>query len=132
MLTLPGSDDGHLVDLESSSKLIGDNEVSGDRTSHGLGSGVEDEPGSLVLWVGVLDSKSELSVANLFIVEELSVARHLGLQQELNSMLDWLNLGFTSLLSNSSDALSFVRSQCTFLQFVGELSIDSVLNALTL
>ena len=132
LLTSPGSDDGDSVNVESLALLVGDSKVSGDSTSHGLGSSVEDEPGSLVLWVGVLNSKSELSVADVLIVEELSVARHLGLQQELYSMCDWLNLGFTSLLCDSSDALGVFRSQCTFLQLVVELSIHRVLNALAL
>jgi len=129
LLSFPLSHDSSSVLSEPLSPLVGDDEVSLDSTSHGLGSCVEDPPCSLVLWVGVLNSKSVLSVSHMLVVEELLVATHLRLEQELNSMCDWLNLGFTSFLNDSSDALSLVRSQDTFLQITVELSIDVIINA---
>jgi hypothetical protein len=58
LLTSPGSDDHSSVLGKAMSVLVGDDEVSLGSGSHGLGSSVEDPPRSLVLWVGVLDSKS--------------------------------------------------------------------------
>jgi len=132
LLSPPVSDDSSSVLSETLSPLVGNDKMSLDGTSHGLGSCIEDPPCSLVLGIGVLDSESVLSMSNMLVVEELLVATHLGLEQELDSMCDWLDLGFTSLLKDSSDALSLVRSQDTFLQITVELSIDVVINACSL
>ena len=58
LLTFPLSDDHSSVLGKAMSVLVGNDEVSVDSRSHGLGSGIEDPPCSLVLWVWVLNSES--------------------------------------------------------------------------
>lgn len=57
--------------------------------SNGVSSGVEGEPLSDVIWVVVLDSKSQLISTNGFTVVKGSVSCHSRLDLEFESVLQW-------------------------------------------
>lgn len=124
-LTSPLSNDGCSSNVECMSLLVRYDEVSIGSRSHGLSSWVKSEPGSLVVRVGVLDSKSELTVTNVFIPEELSVAVHLGFKKESYSVSNRLD-SCISLLYFSSDSISGRINR--LLQIGVQLSVDSVVN----
>lgn len=106
LLTSPWSDDGRLAWLVALAEFVGDDEVLLGGRSHGAGSGVKDPPGSLVVRVRVLDSEAVLTVADLLVPEQLSVAVHLGLEEEVYSLGNWLDTGIQLLNNRSSLFLS--------------------------
>jgi hypothetical protein len=88
----PWSDDGSVVDSESSSVLVGDGLSSITGGSDGFGSGIEHEPLSWVPWLVVVDSQSVLVVTNVLVPEEGSSASHHGSDLESDSVSEWVSL----------------------------------------
>lgn len=76
------SEDSKLADLVALACLVRQDVALLDCRSNGSGSMVISPPCTLVYWVRVLDSYSELVTANVLVPEELAVASHSGFDQE--------------------------------------------------
>jgi len=87
------SDSGGIavVSPVGSGLLDGDGVVSVGNRSNGSGSPVEDPPLLVVVWVVVLDSKSEVSVTNVLVPDDGSVSAHSGFDLESNSAFEWIS-----------------------------------------
>jgi len=90
-LTSVWSRDCWSVDVVTLTGLVGKSISSSVERSDGLGSPVECPPLSSVIWVGVLDSESELVSTDVLSVEEGSVGWHQTLDLELDSISEWIS-----------------------------------------
>lgn len=68
-----------------------EDQVSVSNRSNGSGSPVEDPPLSLIVWVVVLDSKSVVSVSNVFVPSSSSVSTQSSLDLESDSISEWVS-----------------------------------------
>jgi len=84
------SHDSWSSDSVSLSGLVGDGEASGSVSSDGLSSGVEDEPLSVVLGVGVSDSESVLGSGPSLSPVDSSLRSQVSSNLELSSVLLWV------------------------------------------
>lgn len=76
---------------------------------NGSGSSVEGEPLSSVLWVPLMDSKSESVSTDVFSVEHSLSTSHARSDLELNSIIEWLSWVYElSLVSSPSLVLASV------------------------
>jgi len=75
----------------SSSLLDGHDVVSVGNRSNGLSSPVEDPPLLAVIWIVVVDSKSEISVSDMLSPDNSSVSAQSGLDLESNTVSEWVS-----------------------------------------
>lgn len=92
------SDDSSDSDSEALTSLVGESEGSSGRRSDGVGSGIEDPPLLLVLWVMRVDSESVLFSSNIFGNEDRVESVHSGSDLELDLILKWVSWVVETLL----------------------------------